>query len=198
VDLAKSGIGVAVRSGAPHVDISSGEAVKAALLGAKSIAYSKGAERRLYRRPVAEMGVADQLKSRITPVANGVPVGAVVAKGDAEIGFQQVSELLPVKGIDFLAPLPGDIQEITVFLRRAARSGRRQGAGEVPDVARGGAGDPAEGHGAWVTENRPPAHPSRMKGLASAPMPVISTSTTSPDVRSGEAPSVPIQTTSPG
>jgi molybdate transport system substrate-binding protein len=76
-------------------------------------------------------GIADQLTSRVTPVANGVPVGAVVAKGDAEIGFQQVSELLPVKGIDFLGPLPGDIQEITCSppgctLRRPLRTPPRR------------------------------------------------------------------------
>jgi molybdate transport system substrate-binding protein len=75
-------------------------------------------------------GVADQLKSRITPVANGVPLGAVVAKGDAEIGFQQVSELLPVKGIDFLGPLPGDIQEITVL------SAGLHAAATAPDAAK--------------------------------------------------------------
>jgi len=115
VDLAKSGVGVAVRAGAPKIDISSGDALRQALLGAKSIAYSSGPSGAYIAGLLQRWGVADQLKSRVTQVASGIPVGEVLAKGEAEIGFQQVSELLPIKGIDFLGPLPADIQEITVF-----------------------------------------------------------------------------------
>jgi molybdate transport system substrate-binding protein len=129
VDVAKSGIGVAVRSGAPRIDMSSGDALKTALLGAKSIAYSSGPSGAYMAALLQKWGVADQLKSRVTQVSSGVPVGEVVAKGEAEIGFQQVSELLPIKGIDLLGPLPADIQEITVF------SAGLPAAAPAPDAA---------------------------------------------------------------
>jgi molybdate transport system substrate-binding protein len=114
VDLVKSGVGVATRAGAPRPDISSGEAVKRALLAAKSIAYSTGPSGVYLADLFERMGIADALKPRIK-VVKGEPIGAVVARGEAEIGFQQVSELLPVPGIDIVGPLPEDIQQITIF-----------------------------------------------------------------------------------
>jgi molybdate transport system substrate-binding protein len=114
VDIAKSGVGIAVRAGAPHPDVSSSEALKHTLLAAKSIACSTGPSGVYVAGLFQRMGIADEIKSKITQI-KGEPVGAVIARGDAEIGFQQVSELLPVKGIDFLGPLPADIQQITVF-----------------------------------------------------------------------------------
>src|SRR3984893_4706451 len=113
VDLAKSGIGVAIRAGAPKIDTSSSDGIRKALLAAKTIAYSGGPSGVHIAALIQKWGIADQIK--IAPVPTGMPVGEVVARGDAEIGFQQVSELLPVKGIDYLGPLPADIQEITVF-----------------------------------------------------------------------------------
>src|SRR5208282_803453 len=93
VDLARSSIGVAVRAGAPKPDISSVDALKRTLLLAKSIAYSDSASgvylsHELFQR----LGIADQIKGKCKRIANE-PVGAVVARGDAEIGFQQISEL---------------------------------------------------------------------------------------------------------
>lgn len=114
VDLAKSGVGVAVRAGAPKPDISSGEALKRALRAAKSIAYSTGPSGVYLVGLFERMGIAEELKPRIKQV-KGEPVGAVVARGDAEIGFQQMCELLPVAGIDLLGPLSADIQRITTF-----------------------------------------------------------------------------------
>lgn len=113
-DLARSGIGVAVRKGAARPDISSADAFKRAVLAASSIAYSTGPSGVYLAGLFQRMGIADALKGKVKQI-KGEPVGAVVARGDAEIGFQQVSELLPVAGIEFVGPLPPDIQEITVF-----------------------------------------------------------------------------------
>ncbi len=113
-DLAKSGIGVAVRSGAPKPDISSGEAVKRAVLAAKGIAYSTGPSGLYLVGLFQRMGIAESIKHKVTQTL-GQPSGGVVARGEAEIAFQQVSELLPVPGIELVGPLPPDIQEITVF-----------------------------------------------------------------------------------
>jgi molybdate transport system substrate-binding protein len=113
VNLAKSGIGVAIRAGAPKIDASSSEGIRKALLAAKTIAYSGGPSGVHMAGLIQKWGIADKVK--LAAVPTGTPVGEVVARGDAEIGFQQVSELLPVKGIDYLGPLPPDIQEVTVF-----------------------------------------------------------------------------------
>lgn len=122
-DLAKSGVGVAVRAGAPRPDISSGEALKRAVLAAKSIVYSTGPSGIYLASLFERMGIAGEIKAKVKQV-QGEPAGAVVARGEAEIGFQQMSELLPVSGIDLVGPLPPDVQQITVFsagLHAAAR-----------------------------------------------------------------------------
>jgi molybdate transport system substrate-binding protein len=129
VDLAKSGIGVAVRAGAPKPDIGTTEAFKRTLLAAKSIAYSTGPSGVYIESLFLRMGVADELKPKIKQM-QGVPIGEVVARGEAEIGFQQVSEILPVAGIELLGPLPADIQRITIF-----STGLHVGA-QQPDAAR--------------------------------------------------------------
>ncbi len=130
VDLVRSGIGVAVRAGAPRPDISSAEAIKRALLAAKSITYSSGPSGVYLANLFAKMGIAEALKAKVNPVPPGVPAGSLVARGEAEIGFQQISELLPVAGIDLIGPLPADIQEITVF------SGGIHAAATQPDAAK--------------------------------------------------------------
>ena len=114
VDLGKSSIGVAVRAGAPKPDISSGEAVKRALLAAKSIAYSTGPSGVYLAGLIERMGIADELMPKLRQVL-GEPAGAPVARGEAEMGFQQMSELLAMPGIDIVGPLQPDIQKITVF-----------------------------------------------------------------------------------
>jgi molybdate transport system substrate-binding protein len=115
VDLAQSAIGMVVRKGAPRPDISTVEALKRTLLEAKSIAYSDSASgvyiaNELFKR----LGIADQVKpkSRMIPA---IPVAEIVARGQAEIGFQQISELLPVPGVDLVGRLPPEVQRITVF-----------------------------------------------------------------------------------
>jgi molybdate transport system substrate-binding protein len=116
VDLARSGIGVAVRKGAKRPDIASSEALKRALLAAKSVAHSKTGLSGLYFPTVlSRLGIADQMTSKIVIPDPGTPVGEVVAKGDAEIGIQQISELLPVPGVEIVGPLPEPLQKITIF-----------------------------------------------------------------------------------
>ena len=113
-DIAKSGVAAAVRSGAPKPDISSAEALKRAVLAAKSVVYSTGPSGIYLIGLFERMGIADQIKSKVRQV-QGEPAGAVVARGEAELGFQQMSELLPVPGIDIVGPLSADVQKITVF-----------------------------------------------------------------------------------
>jgi molybdate transport system substrate-binding protein len=130
-DLARSLIGAAVRAGAPHPDMSSVEAFKRALEQAKSIAYSDSASG-VYIETVIypKLGVSDAVKakSRMIPAD---PVGEVVARGDAELGFQQMSELKPVKGIDVLGPIPAEVQKVTTFTAGLATSAKEREAGQA-------------------------------------------------------------------
>jgi molybdate transport system substrate-binding protein len=116
VDLARSGIGIAVRKGATKPAIGTSEELKQALLAAKSVAHSKTGLSGIYFPTVlARLGIADAMKSKIVVPEPGTPVGEVVAKRDAEIGVQQISELLPVAGVDIVGPLPAELQKITTF-----------------------------------------------------------------------------------
>ena len=115
VDLARSAIGVVVRQNAPHPDIGTVDALRKTLLAARSIAYSDSASGvYIANEMFKKMGIADQVSgtARMIPAE---PVGAVVARGEAEIGFQQISELKPITGIDLLGPLPAELQKYTVF-----------------------------------------------------------------------------------
>src|SRR5215207_4981127 len=114
-DVAKSGVGVAVRAGLPKPDISSGDAVKKAVLAANSVVYSSGPSGFYIADLLKKMGVADQIKDKVKQTPSGVQVGELVARGEADLGFQQVSELLHIKGIQYLGPLPPEIQHTTVF-----------------------------------------------------------------------------------
>ena len=131
VDLARSKIGMVVRAGAAKPDIGSVEAFKRALLAAKSIAYSDSASGvYLSKELFPRLGIADQIagKSRMIP---GEPVAAVVARGEAEIGFQQISELLPVAGVDLVGALPPELQKITVFSAGIAADAKEPQAGRA-------------------------------------------------------------------
>jgi molybdate transport system substrate-binding protein len=115
IDLVESKIGMAVKAGAPKPDISTTDALKRTLLAAKSIAYSDSASGvYLSTEFFPKLGIADQIKGKTRKI-EADPVGGVVAKGEAEIGFQQISELRPVKGIDIVGPLPPGAQKVTIF-----------------------------------------------------------------------------------
>src|SRR4051812_21406094 len=114
LDLARSGVGVAVKAGAEKPDISSAAALKRALLAVRAVGFSTGPSGVYILQLFERLGIADQLKGKVKQI-KGEPVAAVVARGEADIGFQQISELLPVPGIDLVGPLPPDIQQITIF-----------------------------------------------------------------------------------
>ena len=114
-ELVQSSIGMAVKTGAPHPDISTVDALKRTLLAAKSIAYSDSASGvYLSTELFPKLGVAGQIQGKTRKI-EADPVGGVVASGEFEIGFQQISELRPVKGIDIVGPLPPGAQRVTVF-----------------------------------------------------------------------------------
>jgi len=115
VDFAKSGTGVAVRKGAPNPDIGSVEAFRKTLLAAKSIGYSTGPSGVYMLTVFEKLGVADQIKGKLKQTPSGVFVGTLIASGETEIGFQQIPELVHFAGIDYVGPLPGELQRMTVF-----------------------------------------------------------------------------------
>ena len=115
VDIGKSGVGVAMQAGSPKPDISSSEAFKRTLLAAKSIALSSGSSAIYLDGLFQRMGIAEELKPRIKRIALGLSVGEVVARGEAEIGFQQVSELMTMAGITYVGPLPPAMQLYTMY-----------------------------------------------------------------------------------
>ena len=115
VDLAKSGVGVGVKSGAPKPDISTTEALKKTILAARSIGYSTGPSGVYVTGLFQRLGVADEIKGRLKQTPTGVFVGSIIASGEAEIGFQQISELSHFAGVDYVGPLPADVQQFTMF-----------------------------------------------------------------------------------
>lgn len=115
VDFARSGNGIAVRKGAMKPDVSTPEAMKAAFLAAKTVSYSRGVSGLHFVAVLERLGIADAVKAKLVPPQPGELVGAVVARGAAEIGVQQFSELLPVEGIEILGPLPGDLQRYMIY-----------------------------------------------------------------------------------
>jgi len=128
--FAKSEIYVAVRSGFPKPDMSSADALKRSVLAAKSIAYSEGASGTYLVGMFQRLGIYDQVKSKASVARANEPVGEKVVHGEAEIGFHQLSELIPVKGIQIVGPLPAELQHTTVF------SGAVHSEAKEPDAAK--------------------------------------------------------------
>jgi molybdate transport system substrate-binding protein len=115
VDLVHSGVAVAVKAGAAAPDISSEAALKASVLAAKTISYSTGPSGVALAKLFERWGIAEQIANRIVQAPSGVPVGSLVAKGEVELGFQQLSELIHLDGISIFGPLPPEIQITTTF-----------------------------------------------------------------------------------
>jgi len=131
VELVKSPIGIAVKSGAAKPDISNAEAVKRMLLAAKTIAYSDSASGVYVSTEMFDkLGIKDAMKDKARKIP-ATPVGEIVAHGEAEIGFQQISELRAVEGIDIVGPLPDELQKITVFSAGIATVSKEPDAGKA-------------------------------------------------------------------
>jgi molybdate transport system substrate-binding protein len=114
-DIAKTGIGIAVRTGLPKPDVSTSDAVKAAVLAAKSIVYSAGPSGAYIGELLKKMGVAEQVASKVKQPSSGAEAAKILARGEADLGFAQVSEFLDVPGLINLCPLPASIQNFTVY-----------------------------------------------------------------------------------
>jgi molybdate transport system substrate-binding protein len=129
VDIVKSGVAMAVRMGAAPPDIVTEQDVKAAVRGAASLSYSTGPSGVYLEKLFERWGILEQIRSRIVVPPPGVPVGSLVASGKVELGFQQLSELMNLDGIEVLGLLPAAIQTMTIF------SGGVGAASEVPEIA---------------------------------------------------------------
>lgn len=129
-DLVRSGVAIAVRQGAPRPDIGSEEALRGAVLAARTLGYSTGPSGVALQKLFERWGVAETLRDRIVQAPPGVPVGALVARGEVELGFQQRSELMHLEGIEVLGPMPPGLEILTTF------SGGLCAASTQPEAAR--------------------------------------------------------------
>ena len=130
VDVVRSGVAVAVRVGSPRPDLGSESAVRQAVLDAPSIGYSTGPSGVQLARLFERWGIAAQIADRIVVPPPGVPVGALVASGQVALGFQQLSELMHLPGIEVLGALPEPLQIVTTFAGGAAAASKQ------PEAAR--------------------------------------------------------------
>jgi molybdate transport system substrate-binding protein len=130
VDLVDSGVAVAVKAGAPSPDISSEEALKRAVLAAPTVGYSTGPSGVALVKLFERWGIAQELQGRLVQATPGIPVGSLVARGEVALGFQQLSELIHLDGIDVIGPMPAAVQITTTF------SGAVCKASTQPDAVR--------------------------------------------------------------
>src|SRR5262249_19628567 len=130
VDFVRSGAGVAVRAGAPKPNISTPEALKAAVLAARTVGYSQGPSGVHFMTVLERLGITDQVKAKGVVPPLGSRVGTLIAEGKAEIGVQQITELLQIPGIDFVGALPKELQANIVYSTATPTSAKEKaGAG---------------------------------------------------------------------
>jgi molybdate transport system substrate-binding protein len=149
IDIAKSGVGVGVKAGARKPDISTVEAFKKTLLAAKSIGYSTGPSGNYVIGLFDRLGIAGEVTPKLKQTATGVFVGSIVANGDVEIGIQQASEMSHFAGVDYVGPLPGDIQHMTIFASGIAANAKQPAAAKawVKFLTQPGSADAFKKHG---------------------------------------------------
>jgi molybdate transport system substrate-binding protein len=128
VDFVRSGAGVAVRAGAARPDIGTAGAFKAALMAAKTVGYSQGPSGVHFMTVLARLGITDQVKAKGVVPPLGQRVGTLIAEGKAEIGVQQITELLQIPGIDFVGPLPKELQANIVYATATPTSAKQSAA----------------------------------------------------------------------
>ena len=170
VDLAKSGVGVAVKAGTPKPDISTSDALKKSVLAAKSIGYSTGPSGNYIISLFDKMGIADQVKGKLKQTPTGIFVGTIIASGEVEIGFQQISELSHFAGIDYVGPLPADVQRFTTFssgiIAGAKEADACQGAGQIYHRAGRRRGLQEARHGARLKTCSRPRSPAKLRAIS--------------------------------
>jgi len=127
VSLARSGIAIAIASGAPKPDIADERAVRSAVLTARTIGFSTGPSGVHLKRLFDRWKIAKTIAARLVQAPPGVPVGTLIARGEVELGFQQLSELIHLPGVEVLGPLPPEIQAVTTFTCAICATSTRPG-----------------------------------------------------------------------
>jgi len=127
-DLARSGVAIAVRAGAPRPDVSTPDALREAVLRARTLGLSTGPSGDALRALFDRWGLGDTLRARVIQAPPGVPAGALLAHGEVELGFQQRSELIGLDGIDLIGPMPPGLEIVTVFAAACATTSSRPDA----------------------------------------------------------------------
>lgn len=128
VAVARSGVAVAVRAGTPKPEIASEEALRLAVLAASTVGYSTGPSGTALTALFARWSIAGEIQERLVQAPSGVPVGSLVASGEVALGFQQLSELMHLEGVDVVGPLPDAIQITTTFSAALVANSKRREA----------------------------------------------------------------------